>query len=143
MKCAGRRLGGVTLDLEGSREPLRENTRRDSSKWVVARSLHASWVEMWLGINLGLTALCVFIILRVNASGPSRLCQMKVSYRVKVPLIAFRKAGSTPLKIPIGALLEWLPPDPGAPPDGHADVRWLQKDYLVNGAELYQNCERV
>ncbi len=79
----------------------------------------------------------------MNTSAPRRLRQMKVNYRVKVPLIALKKTDSTAARVPIGALLEWLPPDPGAFPDGLASVQWQREDYLVNGAELYQNCQRV
>jgi hypothetical protein len=66
---------------------------------------------------------------------------MTVNYRVKVPLVAHTKTAST-LTIPLGALLEWLPPDPGAPPDGLTGVQWQREEYLVNDAELYQSCER-
>jgi hypothetical protein len=47
------------------------------------------------------------------------------------------------VSIPRGALLKWLPPDRGVPPDGLTSVQWQREDYLVNSAELYQNCERA
>jgi hypothetical protein len=79
----------------------------------------------------------------MNDSAPNRICRIKVSYRVKVPLFAFTVTNGTPITIPTGAQVEWRPSVPGVPEDELANVRWLRDDYLVSDDELYQNCERV
>jgi hypothetical protein len=82
---------------------------------------------------------CMFM----KDSVPTRICQIKVNYRVKVPLFAFTITDGTPITIPTGAQVEWRPPDAGLPEDELTNVRWLRDDYLVGDEELYQNCERV
>jgi len=78
----------------------------------------------------------------MNAFAPVRFSQMKLSYRVKVPLSARTKIDdTTSFKIPRGSLIEWIPsPSSGL---GLTIVRWDQEDYFVSSAELNQNCERV
>jgi len=85
---------------------------------------------------------CVFPGLPMNTSVPGRLHQMRLNYRVKVPLSARTKIDApTSIRIPRGSLIQWLPrPSNGL---GFTNVRWLQGDYIVSDAELYQNCERV
>jgi hypothetical protein len=76
-------------------------------------------------------------------SAKELLLQMTLDYLVKAPLSARVKTGGMTVSIPRGALLKWLPPDRGVPPDGLTSVQWQREDYLVNSAELYQNCERA
>ena len=67
---------------------------------------------------------------------------LKVSYRVKVPMIARPNVDATgSLWIPRGSLIEWLPRAING--RGLATIRWSQKEYLVSSAALNQDCERV
>jgi hypothetical protein len=78
----------------------------------------------------------------MNASVPGRLRQMRLNYRVKVPLCARSKIDApTSVSIPRGSLIKWLPRRSNAL--GLTNVRWLQGDYIVSDAELNQNCERI
>jgi hypothetical protein len=78
----------------------------------------------------------------MNTCVPGRLRQMKLNYRVKVPLSARTKTDApTNLRIPRDSLIQWLArPSNGL---GITNVRWLQDDYVISDAELNQNCERV
>jgi hypothetical protein len=85
----------------------------------------------------------VLFVSPMNDSVLNRICQIKVNYRVKAPLLAFTITDGTPITIPTGAQVEWRPPDLDVPEDELTKVRWLRDDYLVSDDELYQYCERV
>jgi hypothetical protein len=95
---------------------------------------YATSVEMCSGINLGCAVRCVFLNLpdeyfrtRPTASDDGELSREGAVDR--------RTKTANTFTIPQGALLEWVPPDPDAPPDGLASVQWQREDYL--------NCDRV
>lgn len=97
---------------------------------------------MCFEINLECMVPCVFLGLPMNTCVPCRLRQMRLNYRVKMPMSARTKADApTSVRIPRGSLIQWFP----RPSNdlGFTIVRWLQGDYIVSDAELNQNCERV
>jgi hypothetical protein len=117
---------------------LREDTRDlEKGGWA-----GATRVAMSFAVSLECTVPRLLPEFTMNTSAPNRLSQIKLSYRVKVPLSAQTKIDdTTSFKIPRGSLIEWLPsPSSGL---GVTIVRWGQEDYLVSSAELNQNCERV